>query len=224
MEQHFNGSELLRDMVIGVSDGLTVPFALAAGLSGAVDNVEIVITAGLAEIAAGAIAMGLGGYMAGTTEVQHYEAERKRELYEIDHFYDVEIRETKEAFAEYGLSDELQTTIAHEIAKDKEKWVDFMMRYELGLEKPDANRARKSAFNIGLSYVFGGLIPLSPYFLASSVHEGFVWSCALTLASLFVFGYLKSRAIGQPPIWGAVKVAAIGAIAAAAAYGIASLF
>lgn len=224
MEQHFQGSELLRDIVIGVSDGLTVPFALAAGLSGAVDSSHIVITAGLAEIAAGSIAMGLGGYLAGTTEVQHYEAERKREYYEIEHFHEVEIAETKEAFAEYGLSDELQTHIAHEIAKDKDKWVDFMMRYELGLEKPDANRARKSAFNIGLSYVVGGLIPLSTYFFTSTVHTGFMWSCVVTLVSLFIFGYLKSRAIGQPPLAGALKVAAVGAAAAAAAYGIASMF
>lgn len=222
-EKHFQSSDLLRDIVIGVSDGLTVPFALAAGLSGAVDQVHIVITAGLAEIAAGSIAMGLGGYLAGTTEVQHYESELKREYHEIEHFHDVEIQETKEAFANYGLSEELQTTIAHEIAKDKDKWVEFMMRYELGLEKPDAARARKSAFNIGLSYVVGGLIPLSAYFFTDTVEKGFLYSSIITVICLFIFGYFKSRAIGQPPVQGAFKVTLVGAVAAAAAYSIARL-
>lgn len=222
-EKHFQSSDLLRDIVIGVSDGLTVPFALAAGLSGAVSQVNIVITAGVAEIVAGSIAMGLGGYLAGNTEVQHYEAEVQREYYEVENHYDIEIQETKDAFASYGLSDELQTTIAHEIARDKDKWVEFMMRYELGLEKPDANRARKSAFNIGLSYVVGGFIPLSAYFFSDTVEKGFFFSSIITVLCLFIFGYFKSRAIGQPPVPGALKVTLVGAVAAAAAYSIARL-
>src|SRR6478609_10619165 len=148
VEKHFTASEVVRDIVIGMSDGLTVPFALAAGLSGAVSDTGIIITAGLAEIAAGSIAMGLGGYLAGRTEIEHYEAEEKREYEEIEKLHEVEIRETKEIFAEYGLNEELQETIAREMAKNPRKWVDFMMRFELGLERPDKNRAHQSALII----------------------------------------------------------------------------
>src|SRR5688572_357956 len=164
VEQHFQSSEIVRDFVIGMSDGLTVPFALAAGLSGAVDSTAIVITAGLAEIAAGSIAMGLGGYLAGRTEIEHYDSEEKREYEEIESLHEVEIKETKEIFAEYGVSEELQEKIAREMAKNPTKWVDFMMRFELGLERPDKHRALQSAFVIGLSYVIGGIIPLTAYF------------------------------------------------------------
>ena len=136
-EEHFQSSEKVRDFVIGMSDGLTVPFALAAGLSGAVDSTDIVITAGLAEIAAGSIAMGLGGYLAGRTEIEHYDSEEKREYDEIQRFHQVEIEETKEFFKNIGLSEELQDKATEEIAKDKKQWVDFMMKYELGLEMPD---------------------------------------------------------------------------------------
>ena len=166
-EKHFKSSEKVRDFVIGMSDGLTVPFALAAGLSGAVDNTGIIITAGLAEIAAGSIAMGLGGYLAGRTEIEHYDAEEQREYEEIESLHEVEIRETKEIFAEYGISEQLQETIAREMAKNPKKWVDFMMRFELGLERPDKNRALQSAFIIAVSYIVGGLIPLSAYFFSS---------------------------------------------------------
>jgi vacuolar iron transporter family protein len=145
-EQHFQSSEKVRDFVIGLSDGLTVPFALAAGLSGAVDSTSIVITAGLAEIAAGSIAMGLGGYLAGRTEIEHYDSEEKREYEEIEKLHEVEIKETKEIFAEYGLNDELQEKIAREMAKNPKMWVDFMMRFELGLERPNKNRASKCIY------------------------------------------------------------------------------
>src|SRR4051812_27975759 len=162
-------SAILRDIVIGMSDGLTVPFALAAGLSGAVDNSAIIVIAGIAEIAAGSIAMGLGGYLAGKTEQDHYKSEVKREYYEVEHLRHREIEETKEFFANIGLSPELQEQATHEISKDKDRWVDFMMKYELGLEKPDPQRATKSALNIGISYIVGGIIPLSPYiFIANS--------------------------------------------------------
>ena len=159
-EEHLQSSAMLRDVVIGMSDGLTVPFALAAGLSGAVDSTGIIIIAGIAEIAAGSIAMGLGGYLAGKTETDHYKSEKKREYYEVDHLRDREMEETKEFFANIGLSEELQQKAAEEVAKDKDKWVDFMMKYELGLDKPDPKRATKSALNIGLYYAFGGLVPL----------------------------------------------------------------
>src|SRR5438270_9450794 len=163
-EEHFVSSELITDIVIGMSDGLTVPFALAAGLSGAVSATSVIIIAGIAEICAGSIAMGLGGYLAGKTEQDHYNSELKREYHEVDHLRQVEINETKEFFAGIGLSEDLQHRATEEIAKDKDKWVEFMMKYELGLDKPDPKRASKSAFNIGVSYIVGGLVPLSPYF------------------------------------------------------------
>lgn len=222
-EQHFQSSEKVRDFVIGMSDGLTVPFALAAGLSGAVDSNTIVITAGLAEIAAGSIAMGLGGYLAGRTEIEHYQSEERREYDEIEKLRHVEIQETKEIFAEYGLDDDLQNKVANAIAQDKKKWVDFMMRFELGLDKPDKNRAHQSAFIIGISYVIGGMIPLTAYFFTDTTKQGLVYSCIITLVCLVVFGLVKSKLTGQPLFKGALRVALVGAVAAAAAFGIASL-
>ena len=190
---------MLRDVVIGMSDGLTVPFALAAGLSGAVQSTGIIVIAGIAEIAAGAIAMGLGGYLAGRTEQDHYDSEMKREYYEVDHLRHKEMEETKEFFASIGLSEDLQEQAAEEVAKDKDKWVAFMMKYELGLEKPDPARATKSAFNIGLSYVVGGLVPLSPYFFSDTPLTGLRYSVTVTLICLFIFGWFKSRMTGVAP-------------------------
>src|SRR3982751_4062474 len=166
-EQHLQSAAWLTDIVIGMSDGLTVPFALVAGLSGAVSSTGIIVIAGIAEIAAGSIAMGLGGYLAGKTEMDHYNSELRREYYEVDHLRHRELEETKEFFASIGLSEELQEKAAAEVARDKDKWVEFMMKYELGLDRPDPKRATKSAFNIGVSYIAGGLVPLSPYFFAS---------------------------------------------------------
>ena len=223
-EEHVTSSELLTDIVIGMSDGLTVPFALAAGLSGAVSSTSIIVIAGIAEICAGSIAMGLGGYLAGKTEQDHYNSEFKREHYEVDHLRHMEIKETKEFFANIGLSEELQEKATQEIAMDKDKWVEFMMKYELGLEKPDPKRAKKSAFNIGFSYIVGGLVPLSPYFIASNPVEGLRFSAILTLICLFVFGWFKSKLTGINPLWGALRVTLIGAMAAAAAFGVARIF
>ena len=223
-EHHLRSSDFISDIVIGMSDGLTVPFALAAGLSGAVASSSLVVTAGIAEIVAGSIAMGLGGYLAGRTEADHYDSERRREMMEVETVPEREKEEVREVFAEMGLPLALQVVIADELAKDKTKWVDFMMQYELGLDEPDPNRATKSALTIGLSYVAGGLVPLSPYFLLASPHEALLYSCGLTLICLFVFGYFKSKVTGQPPISGAFKVMLIGALAAAAAFGVARLF
>jgi VIT1/CCC1 family predicted Fe2+/Mn2+ transporter len=223
-EEHLKSSEMLRDIVIGMSDGLTVPFALAAGLSGAVDSTAIIVIAGIAEVAAGSIAMGLGGYLAGKTENDHYNSEMKREYYEVDHMRDNEIQETKEFFANIGLSKELQDKATEEIAKDKKHWVEFMMKYELGLDKPDPRRATKSALNIGLSYVVGGLVPLSPYFFVDSPDEGLRISVVVTLLCLFIFGFFKSRITGINPWGGALRVMLIGALAAGAAFSVAKLF
>jgi VIT1/CCC1 family predicted Fe2+/Mn2+ transporter len=222
-EEHLKSSEALRDIVIGMSDGLTVPFALAAGLSGAVDSTSIIVIAGIAEVAAGSIAMGLGGYLAGKTEQDHYNSELKREYYEVDNLRHREIEETKEFFANIGLSEELQNKATDEIAQDKDRWVDFMMKYELGLEKPDPKRATKSALNIGLSYVAGGMVPLSPYFFIDSPTEGLKISALVTLLCLFVFGFFKSKITGVNAWWGAIRVTLIGAVAAGAAFGIAKL-
>ncbi len=224
IESHLKSSDLLRDVVIGMSDGLTVPFALAAGLSGAVDSSSIIVIAGIAEIAAGSIAMGLGGYLAGKTEQDHYKSEVKREYDEVENLRHKEIEETKEFFANIGLSPEIQDKATEEISRDKDRWVDFMMKYELGLEKPDPKRATKSALNIGLSYIAGGIIPLSPYFFISSSTEALKYSVLATLVCLFIFGYFKSRITGVNAFWGAVRVTMIGAVAAAAAFGVAKLF
>lgn len=222
-EQHLKSSDTIRDIVIGMSDGLTVPFALAAGLSGAVDHSGIVVTAGIAEIVAGSIAMGLGGFLAGRTEVDHYNSELKREYDEIERVPEQEKLEVKEVFADFGLSPALQDQIADEMAKDKDKWVEFMMRYELGLEKPHANRATQSAITIGVSYIIGGIIPLSPYFFEKNSITALYYSCLITMVCLFVFGYFKSKVTGQPAFAGAIKVLFIGALAAAAAFIMAKL-
>ncbi|WP_259069020.1 VIT1/CCC1 transporter family protein [Mucilaginibacter sp. X4EP1] len=222
-EHHLRSSDTIRDIVIGMSDGLTVPFALAAGLSGAVAKSGIVVTAGIAEIVAGSIAMGLGGFLAGRTEADHYNSELKREYDEIERVPEEEKKEVKEVFADFGLSPALQNQIADEMAKDKDKWVDFMMRYELGLEKPEANRATQSALTIGISYVIGGIIPLSPYFFVANSQQALYYSCAVTMVCLFVFGYFKSKVTGQPAVAGALKVLLIGALAAAAAFAMAKL-
>jgi len=221
-EKHFQSSEKVRDFVIGMSDGLTVPFALAAGLS-AIANTGVIITAGLAEIAAGSIAMGLGGYLAGRTEIEHYDAEEQREYEEIEKLHEVEIRETKEIFAQYGLSEPMQETVAREMAKHPKQWVDFMMRFELGLERPDKNRAQESAFIISISYIIGGLIPLSAYFFTSSSFDGLKYSCVITVICLIGFGLIKSKLTGQPLLKGALRVTVIGVLAAAAAFGLAKL-
>jgi VIT1/CCC1 family predicted Fe2+/Mn2+ transporter len=221
-EAHLQSSDLLKDIVIGMSDGLTVPFALAAGISGAVQgNVNLVWIAGLAEIAAGSIAMGLGGYLAGKTEEDHYKSELKNEYWEIEHKREVEVAEVKKVFVNWGLSDAVATQATQEIIKDDKRWVDFMMRYELGLEEPDPKRARKSAFNIGISYVVGGLVPLIPYFFVSEAFSGLKISVGITLVCLFIFGYFKSKITGVNPWIGALKVMLTGAIAAGVAFGIA---
>ncbi len=222
-EEHLQSSDLLRDIVIGMSDGLTVPFALAAGLSGAVVSSGIVIIAGIAEIAAGSIAMGLGGYLAGKTKQDHYNSELKREYDEVERVPEMEKQEVRDFFKEIGLSKEIQHKAAEEIAKDKKQWVDFMMKYELGLDEPDPKRAAKSALNIGLSYIVGGIIPLSPYFFINNSTQALKISVIATLICLFVFGYFKSKMTGVNAFRGAVKVTLIGAVAAAAAFGIAKL-
>ncbi len=223
-EKHLKSSDLITDIVIGMSDGLTVPFALAAGLSGAVSNNSIVITAGIAEIVAGCIAMGLGGYLAGKTEQEHYQSELKREYDEVEVVPEKEMQEVKEVFAEYGISEQGQNMLAVELAKDKTKWVNFMMKFELGLEEPNVNRARNSALTIGMAYFVGGLLPLSAYFVTNTPHNGLIVSIIFTTICLFVFGYFKSKVTGQPELRGALKVTAIGLIAAAAAYFVAVSF
>ena len=223
-EEHLGSSEFITDIVIGMSDGLTVPFALAAGLSGAVQSNAVVITAGIAEIVAGSIAMGLGGYLAGKTEQEHYQSELKKEYNEVESIPEKEKEEVRFIFAEYGLSNHTQSIIADELAKDKVKWVDFMMKYELGMEKPDANRARNSAATIGFSYIAGGLIPLSGYFFTNTPYQGLLISALLTVICLFLFGYFKSKVTGQPLFKGAMKVTLIGLAAASAAFIVARAF
>lgn len=223
-EKHLKSSDFITDTVIGMSDGLTVPFALAAGLSGAVSSNMIVITAGIAEIVAGCIAMGLGGYLAGKTEQEHYQSEYNREVMEVETVPEREKQEIKEIFAEYGFDEEGQTLLANQLAKDKTKWVNFMMKFELGLEEPNPNRARNSALTIGLAYFVGGLLPLTAYFFTSTPREGLLVSALITTICLFIFGYFKSKLTGQSPWIGGLKVTATGLVAAAAAYFVAVSF
>ena len=223
-ESHFSQPAFIRDVIIGLSDGITVPFALTAGISGAVMDNSIIITAGIAEICAGSIAMGLGGFLAGKTEEEHYYSELAREQREVKECYDIEKQEVRDVFAYYGLSKQAQDLVADEIAKDEGKWVEFMMRYELGLDEPDARRASKSALNIGVSYIVGGLIPLMGYIFTANPQNGLRDSCVITILCLLVFGYLKSKLTGQNPVSGALKTTLIGVLAAAAAFWIAYLF
>jgi vacuolar iron transporter family protein len=221
IEKHFTASERIRDIVIGMSDGLTVPFALAAGLSGAVDSTRVVITAGLAEIAAGSIAMGLGGYLAARTDAEHYASELAREHRETVEMPAEETKEVVDVFEKYGLPHKIATEAAHAIRKDRATWVDFMMRFELGLEKPDPARARTSALTIALSYIAGGFVPLAPYFFLHPMRVALFGSVALTLLALLVFGYVKGRFTVKKPVRSAWQTALVGGLAAAAAFVIA---
>ena len=223
-EKHLMNSAFISDLVIGMSDGLTVPCALAAGLSSAVHSNSLILTAGAAEIIAGSIAMGLGGFLAGQTEVEHYDSELKKEYWEIDEYPEVEIKEVKDIFEGMGLSLNTQELAVQEMIKDKDNWVNFMMKYELGLEKPDKDRARKSAFNIGFAYIAGGTIPLLSYVFTSTPNSGFKLSFLVTVVCLLLFGYYKSKVTGQNPVWGALKVTLIGVVAALAAYFLVKVF
>lgn len=221
VERHFTAGETVRDIVIGMSDGLTVPFALAAGLSGAAVGSRVVVTAGFAEIAAGAIAMGLGGFLAARSDAEHYASERRREEIETVQLPEVEAREVTEVFGAYGIRPEECASVVAALQRDPKSWVDFMMRFELGLEAPEPGRARNSALTIGCSYIAGGLIPLLPYMVAGSLASALQWSVAITLAALLVFGYVKGRFTGSRPWRSAMQTTLIGGIAAAAAFAIA---
>ena len=221
VEKHFTSTETVRDIVIGMSDGLTVPFALAAGLSGAVEATGIIITAGLAEVAAGAIAMGLGGYLAARTDAEHFASERAREERETIEMPEEEAAEVAEILRSYGLADDMVAPVVNSISADKKRWVDFMMRFELGLEEPDPKRARNSALTIALSYIAGGMVPLSPYFFFRSVHSALVGSVIVTLLALLVFGYIKGRFTTARPFRSAWQTVIVGGLAATAAFVIA---
>ncbi|HYX70004.1 MAG TPA: VIT1/CCC1 transporter family protein [Terriglobales bacterium] len=223
-ETHFTGSEHVRDIVIGMSDGLTVPFALAAGLSGAISRTSIIVIAGLAEIAAGSIAMGLGGYLAAKSDAEHYETERLREVRETEEIPDEERAEVQRIFQDYGMSPEEAAPVVQALSRRNEAWVDFMMRFELGLEKPDPRRALTSALTIAGSYIAGGFIPLAPYIAMADAHRALAVSALVTAAALGVFGYIKGRFTGTRPGRSAWQTVLIGGLAASAAFGLAKLF
>ena len=222
-EQHFTASDTVRDIVIGMSDGLTVPFAIAAGMSGAAVAATIVVTAGLAEIAAGSISMGLGGYLAGRTDVEHYEIERQREMRETVQVPELEAREVADILQDLGLSEEEASPVVDALRRDRNKWVDFMMRFELGLEKPDPRRALQSAVTIALSYAVSGFIPLGPYIVMNSVQSALYVSVGVTLVTLFLFGYFKGRVTGTNALRSGLQTTLIGGLAAVAAFAIARL-
>jgi vacuolar iron transporter family protein len=224
IEQHFTGSESVRDVVIGMADGLTVPFALAAGLTAAVASSRVIVTAGLAEIAAGAIAMGLGGYLAARTDQEHYLSEERREYQEIQQLRDVELEEVATIFRGYGLEGPVLQQVTNAIATDQKRWVDFMMRFELGLERPNPRRAPISALTIAVSYIVGGLIPLAPYMLGLELHRALLYSVIITGIALGIFGAVKGKLTGINMIKSASQTALVGGIAAGAAFYLASLF
>ena len=225
VEKHFTASEFVRDVVIGMSDGLTVPFALAAGLTGMAQiSNSIIVTAGLAEIAAGSIAMGLGGYLAARSDAEHYQSERDREEREVVELPHVEREEVGELFREYGLTDEHIAPILDAFESNHKAWVDFMMRYELGLEEPDPRRALKSALTIAGAYAAGGMIPLGPYMALEHAHTAVILSVVVTLIALAVFGYIKGRYTGTRPWRSSLQTTIIGGLAAAAAFLIARVF
>src|SRR2546422_1396482 len=221
IEQHFTGSLVVRDTVIGMSDGLTVPFALAAGLTGAVDSTALVVTAGLAEIVAGSIAMGLGGYLAGKSDVEHYASEREREELEIKQKPEIEALEVEELLERYGVTSEQSAPVVAALRRRPEAWRDFMLRFELGLEKPDPRRAVTSGAVIAAAYVGGGLIPLCPYMLLPSAQSALLWSVGVTGVALAVFGWIKGRFTGSGPTRSALQTLLIGGLAAGAAFLIA---
>jgi VIT1/CCC1 family predicted Fe2+/Mn2+ transporter len=223
IERHFTSSNFVRDMVIGMSDGLTVPFALAAGLSGAIANTRFIVIGGLAEIAAGSIAMGLGGYLAARGDAEHYEQEKAREYREIKEIPEEEKAEVSRVFQDYGLPAQESVRVSEALSQHPDAWVDFMMRFELGLEEPDPKRAVTSAGTIAAAYVAGGLIPLSPYVILASASRGLEFSAIVTLAALGVFGYIKGRFTGERALRSAVQTVVIGGVAAAAAFALAKL-
>jgi len=222
-EQHFTSSNFVRDVVIGMSDGLTVPFALAAGLSGAISNTRFIVIGGLAEIAAGSIAMGLGGYLAARGDAEHYEQERIREYREIEEVPEEEKAEVSRVFQNYGLRTEESEPVVEALSRRPDAWVDFMMRFELGLEAPDPKRAVTSAGTIAASYVAGGLIPLSPYIVSANAYRGLIYSAVVTLAALGVFGYIKGHFTGERALRSAVQTVLIGGVAAGVAFVLAKL-
>ncbi len=224
VEKHFESSDIVRDIVIGMSDGLTVPFALAAGLSGAIDASRVVVVAGLAEIAAGSIAMGLGGYLAARSDEDHYHHERAREEKEIVERIEDERAEVLEILDSYGLERKNSAHILAAFEKNPKTWIDWMMRFELGLEEPDPKRAPISALTIALSYVAGGLIPLAPYMLTTQTGDALRFSVGATILALMIFGYVKGKFTGAPPLKSALRTTVIGGLAAGVAFGIASMF
>lgn len=223
-ETHFTSTQMIRDIVIGMADGLTVPFALAAGLSAAVDSSAIIVTAGLAEVAAGSIAMGLGGYLAGKTDIEHYDAELKREAYEIKHLREHEILEVKEILSEYGLKGSALKTVVNSVTSNPERWLKFMMKFELNIERPDPRRAVISAATIAISYIVGGLIPLMPYIFISDITPALKMSVIATSIALVLFGWIKGQFTGVNQGRSAMQTLLIGGIASSAAFGLAHLF
>src|ERR1700736_6221994 len=223
VETHFTASAFVRDIVIGMADGLTVPFALAAGLSGADTTTRIIVVAGLAEIAAGSIAMGLGGYLAAKSDADHYQSELRREQREVEEIPEEEAREVLEVFENYGLTKQEAVPIVDSLRQRPKQWIDFMMRFEWGLEEPDPKRAVRSASTIAGAYVAGGLIPLAPYMLMASAASALMVSVIATIVALAIFGAVKGHYTGMPLVSGAMRTACIGGLAAAAAFGIARL-
>lgn len=216
--------ERLRDIIIGTSDGLTIPFALAAGLSKVVESNNVIVAAGIIAVAAGSIAMGIGGVSAAhsTRKEFHHDLKKKYEtLEEMDHD---EKQEVKNFFNQLGLSESLQEHATEELSKDKKNWEEFIKKYEPSLIQPEKGKATRSGINIALSYIIGGFIPLLPYLFIANTSNAFNISVAVTLICLFVSGWMKSRFTGERSFSAAFRMMLTGATAAAAAYIVARIF
>ncbi len=252
-ERHLISPEIVRDCIIGLSDGLTVPFALTAGLS-SLGNSTLVVTGGLAELCAGAISMGLGGFLASQAELDHFHYLRKQTHARVLRSCDGEMeREVHAILGPLGVKEALSRLVAEELLEvedeacvavegvdnraDVENAISqekhdpnvgltaFLLKFGEGMEEVPRSRLWTSALTIGLSYFFGGLIPLIPYMLTDSAEVGLLWSVIVTGIILFIFGGVKTYFTGATGgyrgyLWGAISMTLVGGFAAGAAFGL----
>jgi VIT1/CCC1 family predicted Fe2+/Mn2+ transporter len=224
LERHVSGGDAIRDVILGMSDGLTTPFALAAGLAAASTSHLLVVIGGLSEIAAGAISMGLGGYLAAQGAAEAYRSELAREIYETEAMPTEERAEVRSIFRGYGLHGLALEQATNAVTAERDAWVRFMMREELGLEEPAPNAALWSAARIAGSYAIAGLVPLVPYLFPLSLERALAWSSVLTMIALALFGAVKGRYIGTSSLRSAGQTVLVGSVAAGVAYAIGRAF
>src|SRR5213594_1710526 len=210
LERHIPRGDVVRDLILGMSDGLTTPFALAAGLVGASTSNLLVVIGGVAEIAAGAISMGLGGYLAAQSQAETYRSEHAREMHETEVMPAEERAEVWRIFRNYGLRGRALEQATNAVTAERDAWVRFMMREELGLEEPEPSAALWSAARIAGAYVVAGLIPLFPYAFRIPIGRALLASVIVTGVALAVFGAVKGRYTGASAVRSAMQTLVIG--------------